>query len=178
MRLTLMLAVLGSLAMMTPAYGQFSNNGNTTLSVAVAAEAAIRIDTGTSVLATSGTLFNNDFTGATSFTYKIRTARAGGTGNIQLQVTTDFGPTGGPSVGSPVNGNSLQYTCTVASPATGCSSAQIASTSTATNVATFGADAKSAKGGNGGSVSWTLSNDPSYSTGTYTATVQFTISAT
>jgi hypothetical protein len=44
-------------------------------------------------------------------------------------------------------------------------------------VVTFGADAKSAMAGNSGSVDWTLTNDPQYSTGTFTATVTFTISA-
>jgi hypothetical protein len=70
------------------------------------------------------------------------------------------------------------YTCTVTAPGTACSGSQTSSTASSTPVGTFGTDAKSAGAGNGGSVAWTLTNDPQYSTGTYTATVTFTISAT
>jgi hypothetical protein len=45
-------------------------------------------------------------------------------------------------------------------------------------VGTFGAAAHSAVAGNSGSVAWTLTDDPAYGTGTYAATVTFTISAT
>jgi hypothetical protein len=45
-------------------------------------------------------------------------------------------------------------------------------------VGSFGADAKSTAAGNTGSVAWSLTNDPTYATGAYTATVTFTISAT
>jgi hypothetical protein len=44
-------------------------------------------------------------------------------------------------------------------------------------VVTFGAAARSSAAGDTGSVSWSLTNDPKYATGTYTATVTFTISA-
>ena len=104
--------------------------------------------------------------------------KAGGSGSITLKVTADFGP-GGPSVLSPPTaGDTLAYTCTLTAPGTPCSGSQISSTTAGTAVGTFGADAKSASAGNGGSVAWTLTNDPMYSTGTYTATVTFTISAT
>jgi hypothetical protein len=53
-----------------------------------------------------------------------------------------------------------------------------ASTSAATNVATFGTDAHSSISGNSASVAWSLTNDPTYQTGPYTATVTFTISVT
>jgi len=168
----IMLVVTGT------AQAQFGPSGTTTLSVNVGAEAALRIDTGTTSLTTPDTAFGTDYTGTTNYTYKIRTTKTGGTGTIQLKVSADFNA-GGPSVASPPSaGDTLQYTCTVTAPGTGCTGAQTASTSTPTAVATFGADAKSAKAGNTGSVGWTLTNDPAYSTGTYTATVLFTISAT
>jgi hypothetical protein len=47
-------------------------------------------------------------------------------------------------------------------------------------VVTFGADAHSTGGASAsdaGSVTWSLTNDPVYKTGTYTATATFTISA-
>jgi len=157
----------------------FGPSGTTTLSVVVGPEAAIQINTSTSSLTASGSTFTNDFTGTTAFTYKVRTTKTGGTGNIGVQVTSDFSPGSGPSVASPPStGDTLSYTCTVTSPGTGCTGSQNASTTASTSVATFGADAHSAKAGNTGSVSWDLTNDPKYGTGTYTATVTFTISAT
>lgn len=158
-------------------FGQFGPSGTTTVSVTVSSESSIRIDTATTTL-TAGAVFG-DYTGTTNFTYKIRTSQSTGTGNVQLQVTSDFSPAGGPSVGSPPSpGDTLDYTCTAAAPATACSGSQTASTGSATNVATFGADAHSAPAGNSGSTAWTLTNDPVYKTGAYTATVTFTISAT
>jgi hypothetical protein len=160
------------------ARAQFATSGNTTLGVTVYAEAALRVDTADTSLSTSGVLFGNDYTGATNFTYKVRTTKAGGTGNIQLRVLTDF--TGnGPSVASPPSaGDTLAYTCTAAGAGTACSGSQTSSTTAQTPVVGFGANARSAKDGDGGTVSWTLTNDPLYETGAYSATVQFTISAT
>lgn len=158
--------------------GNFASNGTTSVNVSIAAEAAIRIDTGSTALSTSGVGFTSDYTGATNFTYKIRTQKSGGTGTITLKVTADF-PSGGPSVASPPTpGDTLQYTCAVTSPGAACSGSQTASTTASTPLATFGADAKSVKAGTGGnSVNWTLTNDPAYSTGSYAATVTLTISA-
>ena len=160
------------------AFAQFNTSGTANVSVTVAAEAAISIGSSSTSLTSSGTLFSN-YAGSTNFTYKIRTTQTTGSGNIQLQITTDFNGTGGPKVATPPTvGDTLTYTCTVASPATACSSSQTASTTSQTSVATFGADAHSAQAGNSGSVSWTLTNDPQYKTGSYTATATFTISAT
>lgn len=159
-------------------YAQFGNTGNTTLSVTIPAEAGIRIDTATTMLTAAGAGFGN-YTGTTQFTYKIRTTQATGNGTIQVQVTSDFSPANGPSVASPPSpGDALTYTCTVANPGTACAGTQTASTSTGTGVATFTAGASSASTGNSGSLAWTLTNDPAYRTGSYTATVTFTISAT
>lgn len=154
------------------AKAQFAATGTTTLSLTIGPEASIRVDTTTTSLTSPG-IFSN-FSGTTSFTYKIRTTTAGGTGAITSQVTSDF--TGsGPSVAS----SHLTYTCTVASPGTACSGTQTASTTLQKSVATFAADAHSLDAGTGSnSVSWLLTNSPSYQTGSYTATVTFTISAT
>jgi hypothetical protein len=158
---------------------QFAGTGTTTISVAVAPEAALQINTSTSTLSATGTTFNANYTGSTSLSYKVRTTKVGGSGTITLKITTDFSPAGRPSVRTPPTaGDILAYTCTLTAPGTACSGSQTSSTSVGTPVGTFGADAKSASSGNGGSVAWTLTNDPQYSTGTYTATVTFTISAT
>jgi hypothetical protein len=167
-----MLAFAGS------AHAQFAPTGTTTVSVNVRSEASLQITDTTTSLSNTGAIFGTDFTGSTAFLYKIRTGQANGTGNIQLRVSSDFTPSGGPSVYTPPTaGDTLSYTCTVASPGSGCSGT-LDSGAVATAVASFGADAKSLKTGSAGSVSWTLSNDPRYSTGTYQATVTFSISAT
>ena len=151
----------------------------TTLSVAIGPEASLTVTTGTTPLTTSGTNFATPYTGTTAFTYQIRTTKTGGTGNITSKVTADFAGTGGPSVGTPPStGDALTYTCTVANPGTACTGSQTSSTAATTPVASFGAGASSTKAGNSGSVAWSLTDDPVYATGTYTATVTFTISAT
>jgi hypothetical protein len=111
-------------------------------------------------------------------TYFIRTSPTSGSGSIVLQVTTDFSPTGGPSVASPpTTGDALTYNCTVSSPGTACTGPLTAKTTSTTNVGTFGADAHSTFAGNSASVAWTLTNDPLYKVGTYSATVTFTVNA-
>lgn len=153
----------------------FGATGSTQLSVTVGPEAAISVVNSTT-LVTTGTTFTNPFTGTTTFTYKVRTSKASGGGNITVKVTSDFTGSGlsGPSV---ANGDALTYSCSVGSSGTPCSS-QSASTTSATPVATFGANAHSTLAGDSGSVAWSLANDPKYETGTYNATVTFTISAT
>jgi len=177
MKKTLLAAVVLLLSASLAGAATVTATGTTTLSVTVQNEASITITTGSTTLAPTGTVFN-PYTGTTAFTYKIRTTQTSGTGSIVLQVTTDFSGAGGPSVTTPPNtGDALTYTCTTAS-GTACSSATTASTSAQTTVATFGADAHSVTvAGDAGSVAWSLTNDPKYKTGTYTATATFTISA-
>jgi hypothetical protein len=161
-----------------PLPGQFASSGTTTVMVTVGPEASLSIGTTTTTLSAAGTAFNN-YTGTTNLTYKIRTTQTTGMGNIQLEVTSDFAPSGGPSVASPPTaGDALSYTCTAAAPGTACSGSLTSSTTATTSVATFGSGASSAPAGNAASVSWTLTNDPKYQTGAYSATVTFTISAT
>ncbi len=174
------LIVALSLALFSSAslFAAFGTTGTTTVSVTVANEAAIQVNTATTNLTNVGTIFN-DYTGTTDLSYKIRTTQGTGAGSITLQVTSDFSPAGGPSVATPPSGgDALSYTCTVAAPGTACAGSQTSSTSAATSVATFGADNRSTKAGNSASVGWTLTNDPVYQTGSYSGTVTFTISST
>lgn len=163
----------------TMAFAQLGTTAPTnTVSVSVAAEAALTIQTPTMNLTSTGTNFSN-YTGTTNFTYFIRTTASGGAGSIVLKVESDFSGSGGPSVASPPTPtDTLSYSCTVAAPATACSGPLNSSTATATNVATFGTDAHSSYAGNSGTTSWTLTNDPLYKTGSYSATVIYTVSAT
>ena len=157
---------------------QLAATGTTTLSVNVGAEAALTVGNSTA-LSSTGTTFSN-YTGTTSLTYFVRTINSG---TVTLQVTGDFSPNGGPSVATPPTaGDKLIYNCAVNTPGThggvtNCSTGQQAATASATKVATFGADARSVSAGNTGTVSWTLTNDPAYKAGAYSATVTFTISA-
>lgn len=147
------------------------------MNVTILPEASIVVNTASTSL-TAATPFAN-YIGTTSFTYKIRTTAVSGNGNIQLQVTTDFSPANGPSVASPPTAaDKLNYTCTVSTPGTACSGTLASSTTAQTSVSTFGADAHSVAAGNSGSVAWSLTNDPAYKAGSYTAVVTFTISAT
>ena len=169
----------GLLALAVTSQAQtFASTGTGVLSVAVAPEASISITTATANLTTSTTIFD-DYTGTTNFSYKIRTGAAT-TGKITLQVTSDFGGSGGPKVGAPPSpGDTLSYTCTAASSSmTPNSTLTSASTAAGTTVGTFGAGAHSSKEGDDGAVLWILTNDPAYAVGTYTATVTYTISAT
>jgi hypothetical protein len=120
------------------------------------------------------------FTGSLAVSYLIRTTPTG-TGTIALEVSSDFTPTGGPTVAS----GALTYTCSGATLGTPCSGTQTASTTTSTPVLTV--PASSCTGGgvpcssqspNSVSLSFTLVDSPVYPTGTYTANVTFTISAT
>jgi hypothetical protein len=173
-------AIIFAMLLGLPLLANAQATGTTSVTVTIGAEATISITNGTTNLA-AGTAFGN-FTGATNFTYQIRTSQAAGTGSVTLRVTSDFSPAGGPSVASPPSpGDKLTYTCSGSGPSTpsACASAQTASTSTSTPVLSFGADAHSnSSPGDSGSVSWTLVNDPKYKTGAYAATVTFTISAT
>jgi hypothetical protein len=151
----------------------------TTLSVAIGPEASLTVNTSTSSFTTADSTFSSDYISTTNLTYKIRTTKTTGTGNITLKVTTDFAGTGGPSVAVPPSaGDTLTYLATVSAPGTAATGSQTASTTASTSVGTFGGGASSLKAGNTASVAWDLTNDPVYGTGTYTATVTFTISAT
>jgi len=100
MKKTLLAAVVLLLSASLAGAATVTATGTTTLSLTVSNEASITITTTTTTLAATGTTFN-PYTGATNFTYKIRTSQTSGTGSIQLEVTTDFSGTGGPSVGTP-----------------------------------------------------------------------------
>jgi len=156
-----------------------STTGTTTVSVTVVAEAALTVTNGTTTLASAGTNFTN-YTGSTGLTYYVRTTQSGGSGSLTLKVTSDFSPANGPSVANPPStGDKLAYTCSVSGAGTDCTGSVTSSTSTGTSVVTFGANAHTVTfpGGDTATTAWTLTNDPKYYTGSYSATVTYTISA-
>ena len=130
-------------------------------------------------LTTAGTTFVA-YSGALTVSYKARTTAGGGShGSLTMQSTADFSPAGGPSIAS----GQLTYTCGAASLGVGCSGPLTVSAAQ-TNVVTLGASECTGGGGscsaatsNTVQTTFTLSNNPAYKTGTYSATLTFTISA-
>ena len=166
-------AVLPLLA--SSAFGQFAATGTSTLSVTVAAEAAIQVNTATTTLTNGGsTIFGANYTGTTSLTFKLRSTKTTGTASITVQNTEFAG--NGPKIAS----TELTFTCTAAS-GTACAGSQNASTSAAVSVVTFaasGTGSHSANAGDAATVAWTITDKPSYETGTFTSTATFTIATT
>jgi hypothetical protein len=134
----------------------------------------------------TGTTFSA-FTGAVTLDYRARTTASTGGGTITVKVTTDFTcSSGGPCIGTPPSpGDALTYTCTGATLGANCSGTQTASTTTATNIVTVPAGACTGAGSpcnnaatNTVSVNFKLTDDPKYKTGSFSATITWTISAT
>ena len=135
-------------------------------------------------LSKSGTVFNS-YTGTLSIQYRGRTTQATGAGTITVKATADFAPAGGPSIAAPpTTGDALTYTCSAATLGTPCSGQQKVSTSASTNVVTLSASQCTGGGGSCSStdpdtvnLTFTLTDDPQYKVGSYSATLTFTISA-
>jgi hypothetical protein len=138
-------------------------------------------------LSKAGTLFNN-YAGTVTIQYRTRTTTSTGTGSITVKATADFVcASGGPCIATPPTaGDALTYTCTGATLGSNCSGTQTVSTLAATNVVTA-IPAGSCTGGgspcttanpNTVNLNFSLTDDPKYKTGFYSATLTFTISAT
>ncbi len=137
-------------------------------------------------LAHTGTTFSA-FAGAVTLDYRARTTASTGSGTITVKATTDFTcSSGGPCIGTPPStGDALTYTCSGATLGTVCSGTQTVSTKTATTVITIPAGVCTGAGSpcgnaatNSVSISFKLTDDPKYKTGSYSATLTWTISAT
>jgi len=119
------------------------------------------------------------YSGTLPVNYVVRTTSGGG-GSVTLQATSEFSPSGGPSVAA----GALTYTCSGATLGTACSGAQTVSTAAQTPVLTLPAGACTGGGGycssadsNSVSVHFVMPNNPSWKTGTYAVSVTITISA-
>ncbi len=128
----------------------------------------------------SGIAFTT-YSGTLPVQFYIRTS-PGSAGTITVQATSDFSPAGGPLVTS---GN-LTYTCTGPTLGTACSGTQTVSRTLQTPVLNVSAPGGTCTGGGGAcsaaapnsvSINLSLPNDPTLSTGTYSAQLTFTISA-
>ncbi len=135
-------------------------------------------------LTKTGTTFNA-FSGTMTLNYRARTSQGMGQGIITVKATVDFMPAGGPSISTPPSaGDKFTYTCSGASLGTSCSGTQTVSTTTATSVVSLGASACTGGGApcstadpNSANVTFILTDDPKYKTGSYSATLTWTISA-
>jgi hypothetical protein len=166
---------LGATLLAVAAFAQVTDTKTANVSITVGAEATLTAASDVS-LTTSGTTFQ-DYTGSSTFTYKVRTTQSGGTGTVTMKFTSDFAGASNASVVK--SGDELKYTVSTAGVGTStASSATIVSKTADTPALSFGADTHSSKAGDVATVSWTLPNDPIYTTGTITgAVVQYTISA-
>ena len=130
-------------------------------------------------ITTVGTTFVA-YSGSLTVSYKARTTAATGSGSLTLQATGDFSPVGGPSIAA----GQLTYTCGAAGLGAACSGTQTVSTGAQTSVVTMGASLCTGGGGSCSSANpntvqsnFALTNNPAFKTGTYSATLTFTISA-
>lgn len=169
------LALLGSIPLL-----HAQNTGTGSLTLTVSPEATV--STTTSPFSTSTSF--SDYTATQTLNIRLRTTSTGGAGTISAYVSTDFsaGGSGNPSVNAPPTGDTLKYTCgAVPSIGSGCVGNPTATTASgsATSVATFGQNAHTAQNTPATlAIIYTLTNDPIYPTGSYTATITYTISVT
>lgn len=120
------------------------------------------------------------FHGSLNLNFMVRTSPVG-SGSLTVQAT-QFAPTGGPVIA----GSNLTYTCSAATVGSACSSSTPTSLTTTTATSVVNAIGASTCTGSGcaGSdpqsvhIDFSLINSPQFSTGTYTSTLTFTISAT
>jgi len=159
--------------------------GTQTLSLTLQAAGLLYTVPVSIALTHTGTTFTA-FTGAVTLQYRARTSAAG-SGTITAKATTDFTcASGGPCIATPpTSGDALTYTCSGATLGTNCSGTQTVSTTASTNVVTIPAAACTGAGTpcnnattNTVSVSFRLTDDPKYKTGSYSAILTWTISAT
>lgn len=138
-------------------------------------------------LTKTGTVFAT-YAGSLTIQYRARTTASSGTGSITVKASTDFTcASGGPCIATPPStGDALSYTCTGATLGSNCAGSQTMSTTTAKNVVTAMPAASCTGGGspcttadpNTVTSNFSLSDDPKYKTGSYSASLLFTISAT
>src|SRR3990170_3779029 len=93
-------------------------------------------------LTPTGTVFS-PYGGSLTLLYRVRSTPGGTGGNITVQATGDFSPSGGPTV----PGGGLSYTCSAATLGTPCTGSPVVSLSGQTNIATIPPSACTGGGG-------------------------------
>jgi hypothetical protein len=146
-----------------------------TLSATVAPYGKLAVPA-TVTLRSADTRFGSSLSGSLTVSYWARTSDAGG-GSITVQAGSEFSPAGGPTVGS------ITYLCSGATLGTGCSGTQTLATSTQTplvsvplGVCTGGGGGCSTQEPNTVLIKFSAPDKPHFKTGTYSASITFTIS--
>jgi hypothetical protein len=171
------------LLLVGPVCARAQNTATETLQAIIAPEGGLFAITASVTFTKTGNIFNIYTSTAVTIQYRARTTDTTGSATITVKATSDFLPAGGPSVGSPPTaGDALTYICSGQTLGT-CVNGTVSNTS-ATNVVTTPASSCTGGGGacsnadpNTVSVTFSLTNDPKYQTGSYSATVTWTISA-
>jgi hypothetical protein len=158
-----------------------------TLSAVVSPMSGLFTVTSSVTLIKAGSVFTNYVTSTpVAIQYRTRTTVSTGSATITVKATSDFPcASGGPCIATPPSaGDALTYTCSGATQGTGCSGSPTVSTTSSTTV--LNVPASSCTGGGGScstadpntiNVAFQLTNDPKYRSGSYSATLTFTISA-
>jgi len=156
-----------------------AGTGVTTQTLTATIQPAWTLSAPTSAIMAGGPNPFQPFRSTFAVSYRARTTPSG-SGSITLRITSDFSPSGGPTSA----GGGLTYTCGAAGLGAACSGTQTASTSAQTPVVTLPAAACTGGGGvcsnqdpNSLNLTFVLADDPQYKTGSYSATITFTISA-
>ncbi len=175
---------VGLAVLVLPLPSLAQNTVSQTLDVTVVPLGGLFMQATPLALTKAGTSFNT-FAGTVTLSYRARTRQGTGQGTITVKATTDFQPSGGPSIANPPNaGDQFTYTCSGATLGVACSGIQTVSTTSATSVVSLGASACTGGGApcstanpNSANVTFILTDDPKYKTGSYSATLTWTISA-
>jgi hypothetical protein len=175
---------LGLVVLILPISSPAQNTATQTLNVNVVPLGGLFMQASPLALTKANTTFNN-FTGTITLSYRARTRQGTGQGTITVKATSDFTPAGGPSISNPLSAaDKFTYTCSGATLGVSCSGVQTVSTTTSTNVVSLGASACTGGGApcstanpNSANVTFILTDDSKYKTGSYSATLTWTISA-
>jgi len=174
-----LLVALFGMAALGPSSGA---TGSATQGLTAVIYPAAKLSVPASVGMTAASGKFSSFQASLPISYRVRSTAMGG-GNIAVQVTSDFSPTGGPSAGA--GAGALMYSCASASLGTPCAGTQVAAPNSQTPVLAIPAGACTGGGGacspldpNSVTINFTLSDDPGYATGSYSAQLTFVISST
>ena len=183
LKVRLALFTVGLVFLVLPVPSLAQNTVTQTLDVTVVPLGGLFMQSAPLALTKTGTF--NGFTGTITLSYRARTRQGSGQGTITVKATSDFTPTGGPSIASPPSAaDKFTYTCSGATLGVACSGVQTVSTTTSTTVVSLGASACTGGGApcstanpNSANVTFILTDDSKYKTGSYSATLTWTIGA-
>lgn len=162
---------------LTPASYGATATATQTLSVNTGAIGKLAVVPSNVSLVHTGAIFEN-FAGAVTVQYQVRTTVSTGSSFITVQAASDFSPANGPSIA----GSDLTYACSGATVGTACSGIKVVSASSQTSVVTVGSGVCTGDGCGGASpnsvtVNLNLVDSPAFKSGSYSTSLTFSISA-